>query len=66
MLALELAVSFLLGLGLLQRHKLGLGKHQAILGALGFQCLERLALGLKVVAQRDTAHVGGRDRDPST
>ena len=39
MLALELAVGFLLGLGFLQRDDLRLGQHQAVLRALGFQRL---------------------------
>jgi hypothetical protein len=34
MLALELAMGLLLGLGLLQRDELGLGQYQAFLGAL--------------------------------
>jgi hypothetical protein len=37
MLALELAMGLLLGLGLFQRDQLGFGQHQAILGALGFK-----------------------------
>ena len=35
-LALELAMGLLLGLGLLQRDHLRLGQHQALLSALGF------------------------------
>ena len=42
MLALELAVRLLLGLGLFQRDDLRLGQHQAFLGAFGFQRLEPL------------------------
>ena len=53
MLALELAMSLLLGLGLFQRDDLRLGQHQAFLGALGFQRLEPLGHGLQVVAQPD-------------
>src|ERR1700756_5489222 len=36
MLALELAMGLLFRLGFLQRGELGLGQHQALLGALGF------------------------------
>ena len=36
MLALELAMGFLLGLGLFQRDDLRLGQYQSLLGALGF------------------------------
>jgi hypothetical protein len=59
MLALELAMRLLLGLGLFQRDDLRLGQHQAFLGALGFQRLEPLGHGLQVVAQPDAAHAGG-------
>src|SRR6266540_2745527 len=65
MLALELAVGLLLGLGPFQRHDLGLGEHQAFLGALGLQGLEPLLHGLEVVAQPHATHAGGRDRHPS-
>ena len=65
MLALELAVRLLLGLGLLQRDDLRLGQHQAILGALGLQRLEPLLHGLEVVALPDAAHAGRRDRQPA-
>jgi hypothetical protein len=41
MLALELAMSLLLGLGLFQRHDLRL-QHQPLLGALGRERLEPL------------------------
>src|SRR6185312_8483793 len=51
MLALELAVRLLLGLGLFQRNDLRLGQHQAFLGALGFQRLEPLVHRLQFVAQ---------------
>src|SRR5262249_19051577 len=50
MLALELTMSLLLGLGLFQRNDLRLGQHQAFLSALGFQRLEPFAYGLQVVA----------------
>ena len=46
-LALELAMSLLLGLSLLQRDDLRLGQRQALLGALGFQRLEPLGHGLE-------------------
>src|SRR5262249_46325588 len=42
MLALELAVRLLLGLGLFQRDDLRLGQHQALLGALASSALSRL------------------------
>src|SRR5262245_41015664 len=47
MLALELAMGLLLGLGLFQRDDLRLGQHQALLGALGFQRLEPFLHGLQ-------------------
>src|SRR4029077_4103933 len=65
MLALEFAMGLLLRLGLLQRGELGLGQHQALQGALGFQCLETLVHVLKVVTLPHTAHPGGRDRKPA-
>src|SRR5262245_15426991 len=65
MLALELAVRLLLGLGLFQRDDLRLGQHQALLGALGFQRLEPLVHRLQVVAQPHTAHAGGGNREPA-
>ena len=65
MLALELAMRLLLGLGLFQRDDLRLGQHQAVLGALGFQRLEPLLHGLQVVPQPHAAHAGGRDREPT-
>src|SRR5512133_1153977 len=65
MLALELAVRLLLGLGLLQRNDLRLGQNQALLGALGFQRFEPLLHGLQVVAQPHTAHASRRDREPA-
>jgi hypothetical protein len=61
MLAFELAVCLLLGLGLFQRDDLRLGQHQAFLGALGFQRLEPFLHRLQVVAQPHTAHAGGGD-----
>jgi hypothetical protein len=42
-----------------------LGQHQALQGALGFQCLETLVHVLKVVTLPHTAHAGGRDRKPA-
>src|SRR5262249_31513015 len=65
MLALELAVRLLLGLGLFQRDDLRLGQHQALLGALGFQRLEPLVHGFQVVAWPHPAHAGGGDREPA-
>ena len=62
MFALELAMGLLLRLGFLQRGKLGLGQHQALLSALSFQCLETLVHVLKIVALPHAAHAGGRDR----
>jgi hypothetical protein len=59
MLALELAMGLLLGLGLFQRNKLGFGQHQAVLGALGFQGFEPFVHGLQVVAQPHATHAGG-------
>ena len=64
MLALELAMGLLLGLGLFQRDQLGFGQHQAILGALGFQRFEPFVHGLQVVAQPHAPHAGGRDHKP--
>lgn len=51
MLALEVAIGLLLGLGLLQRDHLSLGQHQVVLGALGLQRLEPLVHGREIVAQ---------------
>ena len=65
MLALELAVRLLLGLGLFQRDDLRLGQHQAFLGALGFQRLEPLVHRLQIVAQPHTSHAGGGNREPA-
>jgi hypothetical protein len=48
MLALELAMSLLLGLGLFQRDDLRLGQHQAFLGALGFQRCAFAPAGMKI------------------
>jgi hypothetical protein len=44
-----------------RRHRC-LGQHQALLSALGFECLETLVHVLKVVALPHAAHAGGRDR----
>ena len=62
MLALELAMRLLLGLGLFQRDDLRLGQHQAVLRALGLQRLEPLRHGLELVPLPHAAHAGGRDR----
>ena len=55
-LALELAVRFLLRLGLLQGRELALGEHQALLRHLGFERLEALLHGLEIMALPDPAH----------
>src|SRR5215475_5514246 len=65
MLARELAMGLLLGLGLFQGDQLGLGQHQTLLGALGFQRLEPLDHGLEVVTLPDAAHPRGRHRQPA-
>src|SRR3954463_557055 len=56
MLALELAMRLLLGLGLFQRNDLRLGQHQTVLGALGLQRLESLVHRLQIVAQPHATH----------
>ncbi len=48
--------------GPLQGGDLGFGQHQAVLCALGLECLEPLLHGLQVVALPDTAHPGRGDR----
>src|SRR5262249_38330862 len=50
MLTLELAMGLLLCLGLFQRDDLGLGQHQAFLGAPGFQRLESFGQGLQIMS----------------
>src|SRR4029077_20248203 len=65
MLALELAMGLLLGLGLFQRDELGLGQDQAFLGALGLQRFEPLVHGLEVMTLPYATHAGGRDREPA-
>jgi hypothetical protein len=65
MLALELAMRLLLGLGFFQRDDLGLGQHQAFLGAPGLQRLEPFGHGLEIMAQPHAAHAGGRDDEPA-
>src|SRR5205814_9014230 len=60
--AVEFAVSFLLGLGLLQRCNLRLGKHQPLLRHLGLERLEPFLGVLEVVTLPDTAHAERRDR----
>jgi hypothetical protein len=62
MLAFELAVRLFVGLGLLQRHHLRLGQHQALLGAFRLQRLEPLLHGFQVVAQPHAAHAGQQNR----
>jgi len=58
-------VRLFLGLGLLQRDDLRLGKHQALLGTRGFQRLEPLVHSLQVVAQPHTAHACGGNCEPA-
>ena len=58
-LALELAVRFLLGLGLLQGGQLTLREHQALLRHLGLERLEALLHGLEVMALPHSAHARG-------
>ena len=62
MLALEFAVRFLLGLGLLERHHLRLGEQHPFLGGLGFQCLQPLLHGFQIVPLPNTAHPRRRNR----
>jgi len=64
MFALELATGLLLGLGFFQRDDLGLGQHQAFLGALGFQRLEPLLHGLQVMTLPHASHASGRHGKP--
>src|SRR5262249_9705865 len=59
MLALELAMRLLLGLGFFQGDDLRLGQRQTLLGALGFQRLEPLGHGLQIVALPHAAYAGG-------
>ncbi len=59
MLALQLAMDFLLGVGSFQRDDQRLGQNQTLLGTLGFQCLAA-SHGLTVVAQPYEADAGGR------
>ena len=63
--ALELAVRFFVGLGLLQRGELALTQHQSFLRALGFQRFEPLLHGLEIVALPDAAHAGRRYVQPA-
>jgi hypothetical protein len=55
-LAFELAVSLLFRLGLLQRGKLCLGEHEAILAAFRLQRLQALLHRLQIVPQPDATH----------
>src|SRR5918993_1130767 len=61
-LALELAVGFLLGLGLLQRGELAFGEPQAFLRDLRRERLETLLHGLAIVPLPHAANPGRRDR----
>ena len=61
-LALELAVGFLLGLGLLQRGELAFGEPQAFLRDLRLERLETLLHGLAIVPLPHAANPGRRDR----
>lgn len=62
-LAFELAVGLLVGLGLLQRDKLGLGQHAALLRHLRLERLQPVLHRGQVVPQPDVAHAEGRDLD---
>ena len=57
-LALELAMRFLLGLGLLQGRQLALGQHQALLRDFRLKRLQPLLHGLQIMALPDPAHAG--------
>ena len=61
--AIELAMSFLVGLRLLQSGELALGQDQAILRHPGLQSLQPLGHGVEVMANPDAADAGGRDPD---
>ena len=61
-LALELAVRFLVGLGLLERGDLRLGQQNALLRRLGVERLEAQLHRGQVVALPDATHPGRRDR----
>lgn len=59
--ALELAMD-LLGFGFLQRSQLAFGQDEPLLGHLGFQRLEALLHGFKIIPLPDPAHASRRDR----
>ena len=60
--ALELAVGFLVELGLLQRDNLRLGEHEPLLRTLGLERLQALLHRLQIMPQPHAAHAIGRDR----
>ena len=59
MLAVELAVGFLVQLGLLERHQLAFGEHANVLGDRGLEGFQPLLHRLQVVAQPDAANPEG-------
>ena len=60
--ALELAMRFLVSLGLLERGDLGLGQQDAILRHLGFERLEAMFHRGQIVTLPHAAYPGRRDR----
>src|ERR1700730_14070785 len=64
MLALELAMGLLLGLGLFQHDELGLGQYRAFLGALGLQRFEPLVHGLEVMTLPHATQPAGETVNP--
>ena len=63
--ALELAMGFLVGLGLLERGDLPLGQQNPILCHLGFERLQAEFHRGQIVALPYAAHAGGRNRQPA-
>ena len=63
--ALELAMGFLVGLGLLERGDLRLGQQNPILCHLGFERLQAEFHRGEIVALPHAAHAGGRNRQPA-
>ena len=64
MLAFELAMRLLLGLGFFQRDDLRLGQHQAFLGTFGFQRPEPFVHGFEIVASRAQRTPAGETVSP--
>ena len=58
-------MSFLIGLGLLERGDLRLGEQDAFLRHLGFERLETMLHRGQIVALPHAAHAGRRDRQPA-